>query len=168
MPPKIDITEFPEFNLEDCEQHIDIQFITDTLNTKMDSDLEYGLKIIHNAILTTPHYFEKDEVTCHLIHILLNLYEKYKYYFQYKVLIYDSLCQLTKFVQPHHIETILKLILESLDNKEQYIIESSLYGLANMNIPIQFTESQIAIITKYSTFSKESISRHALKLLSNL
>ena len=152
MPPTIDITEFPEFNLEECEQTIDIAFIKDSLDKEMDTDLEYGLKTIHNLIITQPHYFEKDEVISYLMDMLIHLYKKYEYYFQYKVLVYDSLCHLAKIVKPCQNETILKLILESLTDTKQYIIESSLYGLANMNIPIHFTESEIEIITKYSTF----------------
>ena len=168
MPPTIDITEFPEFNLEECEQTIDIAFIKDSLDKEMDTDLEYGLKTIHNLIITQPHYFEKDEVISYLMDMLIHLYKKYEYYFQYKVLVYDSLCHLAKIVKPCQNETILKLILESLTDTKQYIIESSLYGLANMNIPIHFTESEIEIITKYSTFYKESISTNALAILSKL
>jgi len=168
MPPTIDITEFPEFNLEECEQTIDIAFIKDSLDKEMDTDLEYGLKTIHNLIITQPHYFEKDEVVSYLMDMLIHLYKKYEYYFQYKVLVYDSLCHLVKIVKPSHNETILKLILESLTDTKQYIIESTLYGLANINIPIHFTESEIEIITKYSTFYKESISTNALAILSKL
>ena len=168
MPPTIDITEFPEFNLEECEQTIDIAFIKDSLDKEMDTDLEYGLKTIHNLIITHPHYFEKDEVVSYLMDMLIHLYKKYEYYFQYKVLVYDSLCHLVKIVKPSHNETILKLILESLTDTKQYIIESTLYGLANINIPIHFTESEIEIITKYSTFYKESISTNALAILSKL
>jgi hypothetical protein len=168
MPPTIDITEFPEFNLEECEQTIDIAFIKDSLDKDLNSDLEYGLKTIHNLIITQPHYFEKDEVISYLMDILIHLYKKYEYYFQYKVLVYDSLCHLAKIVKPCHNETILKLILESLTDTKQYIIESTLYGLANINIPIHFTESEIEIITKYSTFYKESISTNALTILSKL
>ena len=168
MPPTIDITEFPEFNLEECDQTIDIAFIKDSLDKDMDSDLEYGLKTIHNLIITQPHYFEKDEVVSYLMDMLIHLYKKYEYYFQYKVLVYDSLCHLAKIVKPCHNETILKLILESLTDTKQYIIESTLYGLANINIPIHFTESEIEIITKYSTFYKESISTNALAILSKL
>ena len=168
MPPTIDITEFPEFNLEECEQTIDIAFIKDSLDKEMDTDLEYGLKTIHNLIITQPHYFEKDEVVSYLMDMLIHLYKKYEYYFQYKVLVYDSLCHLAKIVKPCQNETILKLILESLTDTKQYIIESTLYGLANINIPIHFTESEIEIITKYSTFYKESISTNALAILSKL
>lgn len=168
MPPTIDLTEFPEFILEECEQKIDTAFIKDSLDKDLNSDLEYGLKTIHNLIITHPHYFEKDEVVSYLIDMLVHLYEKYEYYFQYKVLVYDSLCHLTKFIKPCYNEIILKLILESLTDKKQYIIESTLYGLANINIPIHFTESDIAIITKYSTFYKESISTNALAILSKL
>ena len=168
MPPTIDITEFPEFNLEECQKTIDIAFIKDSLDKEMVSELEYGLKTIHNLIITQPHYFEKDEVVSYLMDMLIQLYEKYEYYFQYKVLVYDSLCHLAKIVKPCHNETILKLILESLTDTKQYIIESTLYGLANINIPIHFTESEIEIITKYSTFYKESISTNAVAILSKL
>jgi len=157
-----------------CEiPEIEIDTLLDMLEISCLSDLEYHLTRLHSMILSNPSYFEKNGKGTEFIDMLFVLYKKHFEYKNYKILIYDSLCMLTKIIKldNKYIDKILELILSSLIDSDQHIIESSLFGLSNiinMKGPIQLTEKQKLYITQYSTYTKTSIATNATNILSKL
>lgn len=157
-----------------CElPDIEIDMLSDLIENSCLSDLEYHLTTFHSMILSKPFYFEKNGKGTELIDMLFILYKKYIEYKNYKILIYDAICNLSKIVKLDviYIEKIIELNISSLFDSDQHIIESTLFGLSNIiNIKgtIQLTEKQKSYIRQYSRYTKTSISTNALHILSKL